>query len=514
MPIKASFLRIAALLLLVNSPVVGRSQTSEPTLENFVSQSVIEAKNLGVPTIAEWAILHPGEIVESPADKDRNYDPENARQRHNRELEGRWCLRSTAEIKLTGGLRVHRVALFYQPLVEDIYDKPLPPLPAEDGEALRRHGCRLVKILYEFDGVADPQNAAEAIAKIIPGKRSEEPGRFIVNVGEDYWRPAFSFVNHSFCFLFIRDPEVGASAGIPVNQQPAVLLEWEGEILKYGSPSKKTINPEAGQPWIPMRAALLAGLPKVPSLNMLSYLTPQVGDQWKQPPFHCHKQLVPVLRKWMNLAAQSAPEQHAAALLLANEVLDRLSECEEFSDSNDYVPPEEEDAEAGTYDALKKELKELGIDTEKSARPGPEYYAGNLFQQIRKLVPSGPVNELYRMAVLDGRCQWSQITEMDCNDLIKQGESFLSIFPEDEWTPSVHLILAEAYSMTAADLGDSYTAAPDFTKAELLKKAAAHYRAWYAKSANQGDRALVWEEIWAIEADIGPWLNLPWVYQQ
>ena len=513
MPIRVSFVRIAPVLLLVIVPLSGGAQTPEPSLESFFSQSVIEAVTLGSPTIAEWATRHPGEIVEAPADKDLNYDPRDARQRHDRELEGRWCMRSTAEISLATGLRVHRIALFYQPLVEEIYDKPLPPLPIEAGDALRQHGCKLAKILFEIDGVADPQNIAEAIAKIIPGERSEEPGRFIVNVGDDYWRPVSSSINHSLWFLFIRNSGVRASAGIRVDQQPAVLLEWEGEILKYGSPSTKTINPEAGQPSIPLRAAKLAGLPKEPTLNMLSFLAPQAGDQWEQPPFHCHKQLVPVLRKWMSLAAQSAPERHAAALLLANEVLDRLSECEEFSDSNDYVPPEEEDAEAGSYDALKNDLKELGIETEKSARPGPEYYSGNLLAQVPRLAPTGTVNELYRMAVLDGRCGWSQITEMDCDDLIKQGESFLSSFPEDEWTPSVHLILAEAYSMTAAELGGSYTETTDSTRVDLLKKAVAHYRAWYAKSVNQRDRALVWEEIWAIEAGMGPWLNLPWVYQ-
>jgi hypothetical protein len=98
---------------------------------------------------------------------------------------------------------------------------------------------------------------------------------------------------------------------------------------------------------------------------------------------------------------------------------------------------------------------------------------------------------------------------VDCTDFIKEGESFLTHFPEDEWTPGVHLILAETYSLTAAELdeGDSATAAPE--KDELLKRAMAHYRAWYASSANARDRVLVRQEIWGIEAGMGPWLMVP-----
>jgi hypothetical protein len=502
---------MAAVLLLLGTPLIGGAQALEASLESFVSQSANEAESLNSPTIVEWATHHPDEKVDAPAEKDRDYDQENSRDVHDRELEGRWCLRSTAHISVADGIQVRRVALFYQPLVEKIWDKPLPPLPTESGDALRRHGCKLTEVLYEFDGVTDPQNFAETIAKLIPGKRSEEPGNFNKDSNNDYWKPVSPFSSYGDYSLFIRNSSVSIPKKRRPEDQPSVLLEWDGGASGYGQPSKDSINPEVGQPWLVLRAAMLARLPEEPTLAMLSFLAPQIGDQFEQPPLYCDKQLVPVLRKWMALAARSAPEQHAAALLLANEVLGRLSECDEFSDSNDYVPPEVEDAEAGSYDALKKDLKELGIETDKSARPGPEYYAGNLLKQVPKLAPTGAVNELYRMAILDDRCQWSQITELDCSNIIKEGEGFLSSFPQDEWTPSVHLILAEAYAITAADMDQGYN---DPKKTELEKKASAQYRAWYAKSVNERDRALVWQEIWTLEAGMGPWLNMPWVYQQ
>jgi hypothetical protein len=169
MPIEAKLLHAAAALLLLGSPLLGGAQTSRATLNTYISQSLSEADGLDSATIAQWSIRHPGEIVEAPGDKGRDYDPRNAlrpnaREQQDRKLEGRWCLRSTAEVDIAGGVRVRRIALFYQLLVELTYEKPLPPLPTETGDALRKHGCRLVRILHEFEGVSDPRNFAETIA--------------------------------------------------------------------------------------------------------------------------------------------------------------------------------------------------------------------------------------------------------------------------------------------------------------------------------------------------------------
>jgi hypothetical protein len=499
-------MREAAALMLLGSPLSTGAQTSEATLDSFISQSLGDAESLYSATIGEWAIRHPNETVEVPAHKDRDYDSENAREQQDRKLEGRWCLRSTAGIDLAGGIHVRRIALFYQPLVELSYGKPLPPLPTEMGDPLRKRGCRLVKILQEFEGVHDPQNFVETIAKRIPGNRSEDPGIFTVDPGNDYWKPVYSFDKFgspsSFHHLFVRNPKVTRP-----DEQPVVLLDLEWGTLDYGQPSKNSINPEAGQPWLAMRAAMLARLPVAPTLDMLSFLAPQVGDHYEQAPLHCHRELIPVLRKWLNLAAQSAPEQRAAAILLADRVLDRLGDCEEFSG---YGSSEDKEIEAEDHDALEKDVQDLGIETEMPARVGNEHYSGNLLDKVLKLAPEGAVNELGQMAILNDRCQLpSSADSVDCTDFIKKGESFLARFREDEWTPSVHLILAEACSLNAVGLDESNSADPDTTKNDLLKKAAAHYRAWYARSTNERDRALVWQEIWAIEAGMGPWLTLP-----
>jgi hypothetical protein len=520
MPAKVKFRHLAVSLVLLGYPLLSGGQTSKPTLDAYISQSVVEANNPNFPTVEEWIRKHPDDIVQTPADKGSDYgsgiswDLKRPEQQE-KKLQGRWCLRSNAEIDLAEGIHVRRFALFYQPLAVQIYGKPLPPLPTETGDALRNHGCRLVRILHEFEGVSDPQGLVETIAKQLLGRRVEEPGRLIEFARDVYWNPVYSIDKSGdpfyFHFLFVRNPKVARP-----EDRPAVLLEWQGGTLDYGQPEPdKTINPEAGQPWLAIRAAMLARLPSGPTLDMLSFLAPQVADHWEQAPLHCHKQLIPVVRTWLDLAAQSGPEQHTAAILLADQVLGRLGDCQEFSNTGLYVPPEEEKIDAEDNDALIKELQGLDIQTVTSAHLGNTDYTGNLLEKALKLAPEGAASELAHMAALDRRCRWDfNADATNCTDIIKEGESFLSHFPADEWTPSVHLILAEAYTLTAANPNQPYAPISDSQRADWQKKAAAHYRAWYAKSTNERDRALVWEEIWAIDAGMGTRLMLPFVLQQ
>jgi hypothetical protein len=516
MSINGNLLSVAATLTLFVSSLLG--QTPRPTLNTYISQSVREADTLYSATVEKWAAQHPGEVVETFADKQSEYGAGvayklSAREQDDRKLQGRWCLRSLTEIELDGGIRVRRIALFYQPLVELTYGKALPPLPTETGDELEKHGCRLVRILHEFQEVSNPQNLLETIAKQMPGTRVSEPGKFIEQTAEGYWMPICTFERFgdpiAYYHLFVRSSKVSNA-----EDSAAVLLEWEWGSLTYGQPSNKTIAPEAGQPWLALRAGKLARLGEGPTLDMLSFLAPQIGDTYEERPFHCHRQLIPVLRRWLDLADHRGPEQHGAAVLLADQVLSRLWYCEEFLHSGPYDSPEEDAIAAKEQEALENDLKELGVRTE-TGRLGAEYYSGNLRDEVLKLAPNGIVNELGRMAILNDRCQWDHNADSaDCSKIIKEGESVLARFPEDEWTPSVHLILAEAYALTAANPEDEFSATPRPPKSEWEKKAAAHYRAWYAKSTNERDRALVWQEIWALEAGMGPWLLMPWELQQ
>ena len=513
MTMKAKRRCAAAAMVFLGFPVLCGAQTSKDTLEIFVSKTVAEADGWDTPTIEEWGARHPGEVVEGPPSKGSDNDPANAwklspRQQQDVKLEGRWCLRSTAEFDLEGGIHVQRVALFYQPLVEDVYGKPLPPLPAETGDVLRNRGCRLVRIFHEFRGVPDPQQFGESIAKQMPDKREEEPGRLIEFARDSYWKPVCSFEKFghpiSYYHFFVRDPKLSNA-----EDQPAVLLEWQRGTLEYGPPSSKKVDPEAAQPWLALRAAKLAGLPTAETLDMLSFLAPQVGDTYEQRPFRCERQLIPVLRKWLDLADKIGPKEHSAAVLVADRVLSRLWYCEEFLRTEPYASAEEEAAADKDSEALEKDLKTLSVGTG-TGRLGFEFYSGNLLQKALELAPEGAENELARMAVLDERCRWDFNSDSaNCDKIINEGENFLTRFLVDEWTPSVHLILAEAYALTASNPEEEISPTPAEKRAEWQKKAAAHYRAWYVKSMNDRDRALVWQEIWALEAGMGPWLLTP-----
>ena len=404
---------LASVLLLLGFPSFVAAQTSKLTLEAYLSQTLSETQKADSATIAEWTATHPGETVDIPEESyaQGTQWSLNTREQQNRKLEGRWCLRSTAEIALDGGalhgdIKVRRIALFYPPLVEESAGQPLPPLPTESGSALREHGCRLVKILSEFELNTNEKDFAEAVASQLSGDRYAEPGKFLEYPKKgDYWTPLYSFKKIgsglSYNYLYTRNASTKDDDGA------VVLLESEWGTLDYGNPSPKTVNPLAPLPWLPLRAAMLAKLPSAPTLAMLSFLAPRAGDPLEQPPLHCERQLVPVLRTWLNLATRSAPEQHAAALLLADMVLQRLPSCEEFTDA-DADPERQRDR-----DALMKDLKALGIETDTGN------YAGNLRDKALKLAPNGAVNELGHLAVLNNRCQWSSDAQAaDCPNII------------------------------------------------------------------------------------------------
>jgi hypothetical protein len=246
---------------------------------------------------------------------------------------------------------------------------------------------------------------------------------------------------------------------------------------------------------------------------MLAFLMPGQGGAQGQPLLDCNQQLIPVLRGWMQSAAHSPSAQQAAALLLADQVLaSRLYDCSEFPDDVPYSRPEDGGPEKDAYDALEHSLKSLGIGT--YSYRGGEYYSGTLLLKIASLAPSGPVNELYRVAVIDEPCTWEKIPPDDSGPnwhdrVISVGESILRDYPHDEWTPSVHLMLAEAYALASQSLPSPfYRQSGTPTEADLLKKALQHYRAWYAGSENEHDRKLVWREIWDLQAGLAPRLTL------
>jgi len=490
---------------MLSAPWFAGAQTLESALTSYLAHS---DGNAGSGTIAEWTARHPGELVEAPGDPDPLTDPESAHATKNRKLEGRWCLRSTGAADLGDGVRVVRTALFYPPLVTQIYDGPLPQLPTESGDALRRKGCRLGVVVSEFEGVGDSHPFAEILAGMLPGKPRPGHGDTDANPAKDYWKLEFSTSGRSSYRIFVHDTAVIVPTGTPAAEQAGVLLKWEGGPPGYGQPSADTIDPEVGEPWLALRVAQLAQLPQSATFAMLAFLAPRRGEQGEEPPLICSEQLTPVVRHWLRLADRSAPQQRAAALLLAHEVLGGV-DCAEFEETPYSAAFASEDAWHDAKAKLEKGFRALGIETAKSARPfPPEAYAGNLLPKALRLAPTGPVNELVLVAGLDDRCSTPAFTDPDCTEYIQQGESFLARYPADEWTPTVHLLLAEAYSIQAAvSAGDSETPAAE--QADLRRKAAAHYRAWYATSKNDRDRALVWQEIWALDAGLSPWLMAP-----
>jgi hypothetical protein len=495
---------------------MGRAQTQTETVQEYLSRTIAEARTANLMTIGEWAAKYPGDLAETPAEAQIKTGFWYAWNTGEKGLEEHWCLRSTAEVALAGGIRVRRIALFYQPLVNQIYDGPLPPLPTESGDALRQHGCRLLRILNEFEGVSDKQVLAETLAQGITGRNSVELTPLGENAVAQSWVPIFSS-----SFIKGYGPGVNGDWTVDVpgvlpptaesgkHERADVALQWQAVSEKYGPPSKETLNPLAGQPWIAGHAAMLARMPQEITLQMLSFLAPQVGEWAEQPPLYCHRDVVPELRAWLALAAKAPPNQHAAALVLADQVAHRLPDCAEFAERPYNYAFEDQDAAGKAWPALEKELAGLGIDVVEPNHPPREEYSGSLLGQVPGLAPTGQVEELERVALLDqNKCAWNPIEDVDCTGFLQRGEKFLSDYPDDAWTPNVQLMLAQAYSMEGLQPEDGGQAS-DLRMEDMRKKEDQQLRTWYAKNRNERNRALVWQEIWGIEAGSGPWLLVP-----
>lgn len=481
----------ACALLLIAGSLSGVAQTAPPFISSYANQILTELEETSPVSVEDWTRQHTGDSLET------RFDAGSEQSLY--ELEGRWCVRSTANIDLEGGVTVRRIALFYPPLVENLTNIDLPPLPSEKGQTLIRNGCHLHKVLYEIQGIGSARIAGEAIASQMKQLMYEVSGPDGINFPPNL-TPLHSYIHSGPSFDFAV--AVGNS-GRPDNQ-PYVLLIWQPLDLEH-SESSLGIDPLAGQPWLAVRAARLAALPLAPTLAMLSLLAPRTGDPGEQPRLHCSTDLVPALRKWMAIARSASPPQHAAALVLANEVATRLRECDEYTSGIPYRPPSPGDAEWKAYDSLTRSLAELGISMI-DTREGPQY-AGNLLDKATVLAAKGPVNELERIAAIDSPCTWAKSSEWPDRE-ISLGESILSDFAPDEWTASVHLILAEAYihSMDNAASDGGTVPRPGTDSRE---KAIEHYRKYYALSTNPRDRALVWQEIWNLQAGLEPRFRLP-----
>ncbi len=478
-------MRIYIFALLIGCSLPGAAQTAPAFISSYANQILTELEETSKFSVSleQWTRQHAGDSLETPL----NADPDQSLY----VLEGHWCAHSTSDSNLEDGVTVRRIALFYPPLVENLGETGLPPLPRERGQALVRKGCHLERIVYEFRGIVNPRASAEAIAAQMGQFMYEVKGQDGLNLGD--LTPLHTFLHSEPNFDFAV--AVGNS-GRPDNL-PYVLLIWQPSDTGYGE-SSSSIDPLAAQPWLAARAARLAGLPLAPTLRMLALLVPRPGDPAEQPPLHCGTAVVPVLRGWMDLARNASPQQHAAALVLADEVATRLTECDEFPEGVPYMPPHPGEPEWRAYDSLTRSLAGLGISM-MDMRGGP-VYKGSLLEKAKALAVKGPVDELERLAAIGAPCNWARSPEWPVRE-ISVGESILTDYARDEWTASVHLILAEAYIRAMDDAA--------YDPQSAYEKAIEHYREYYALSTNRRDRALVWQEIWNLQAGLEPRLRLP-----
>ena len=122
-----------------------------------------------------------------------------------------------------------------------------------------RHSCRLQKVLYEFHGIADPQQVAEVMASQISKILFKERCDHQRPDGMPLWEPIDCFSDSSHegrpaeYVLAVSNPDVwknilAISRPDTSKGMPSILVGWTLITAENGSPPMENLSPQAEQP--------------------------------------------------------------------------------------------------------------------------------------------------------------------------------------------------------------------------------------------------------------------------
>ncbi len=188
--------------------------------------------------------------------------------------------------------------------------------------------------------------------------------------------------------------------------------------------------------------------------------------------------------EWLRKAHDLSPERQAAALVLADTYIARLTWV-----SSELLSP-------------------LGVLFRPSC-PGETAYTHSLLGKAVELSPSGPAGELARVAYLEYPCYFEG--KQDWRDgRIRRAEDILREWPRSQWVPYVHQVLARTYEaklLLYYPAGDpeGQTLPSERDVAPRLRTAAIdHFRAFLESKPSGSDGVLAWDEAWRLLAGLPP----------
>lgn len=204
--------------------------------------------------------------------------------------------------------------------------------------------------------------------------------------------------------------------------------------------------------------------------------------------------LVTLLKRWLSESDKLNGSRKAAALLVADQVLDQMQYQIGTSSLENGGP-------------LRQPLEKHGAIFFKSELERSYIYAHSWLELARTIDTDGPMGDLAFRIMMDMGC--SKYGKLGYEDVIKQGEEYLGNKHDAKSRAEVELMVADAYRdiVALASGAGAYNENPAVYKEEAIgarQKAIMHYRNALPllQSSNQTNEA--WHEAWRLIVGLPP----------
>jgi len=410
------------------------------------------------------------------------------------EFLGNWCAVST-RVSDVGGRRIIRQAWFYTP------EPPAGLALPDSGSTELARDCTLGLIVVRIPLADSAQGAglADSVRAQLDAIYDTDSAA-ISFFGSAFWSHAARFRKGAVrAVSALRAPPVlpaPADSARPVRDVIALaVLPVSGVAI---GPDEAFERDPLFQPpdTIPLdSAARLAGLDTAlaaPLLRLVAAVETARGD--RRPA--AGDSLLRPLRRWVSAAEAAPPPRRAAALYLADQVLDR-TQCAfalcEPGDSATLAP-----------------LRALGAEFQFSELGGSLVYTRSWLNAARALDRDGPLGQLILLQQMGGAFDFSGTCQRGSEGfrrVIDNGERYLERVPQSPIAGAVHFYVAEAYrdivalAQGAADIyadSSAYSAEAPPARARAL----VHYRAAIAADPASATASAAWRRAWRLLAGL------------
>lgn len=430
-------------------------------------------------TLDDWKGLHPDEaILGSDSSPLARY------------YLGPWCAFATHRAA-AGTLTIVRTAYFYAP-------PPPPSLAVPDTGALDLARQCVIGLMWVDVEVADSGAAAalaDSVHRQLGTLYGAEVPRAVRFYGSAFWSRTAWFNRDSLAAVStLRErPAADRGSGQPIVTAFAYLP------ISGVSAGGDALPPEAWSPQdtFPLDSAVqLAQLDTALSAPLLAALREDPASAPRSA--GSGDSLVKPLVRWLRASAPLPPPRRAAALYVADQVLDRAMcgyrLCEKEAEIT--LAP----------------LKALGAQFSWSELGGTEVYHHTWLTQARALARDTPLGARILIAQLLSGFDFSGTCAGGAEGfrrVIENGERYLARLPESAIAPDVHYLVGDAYRDVLAlahgaggEHGDSsrYKAeAPD-----AARNAMSHYVAAMQAGAGHPAARAAWSRAWWLRAGLMP----------